>query len=112
MAVASATAFYADIAGHGDKGINRTHVRAAVHVALHTVTNPDGGRLNRRELLGKLANHIRRQTTNFRCPLYRDVVEQVLLKLRIPVREMIDELLVHAAGVHQMARHTQRQRTV
>jgi hypothetical protein len=45
-------------------------------VALHTVANPDGGGLNRRELLRKLANHIRRQTTNFRCPLYRDVVSK------------------------------------
>ena len=74
MTIASAAALNTNIAGHRHKGIDRTYVSAAVNMALHAVTNPHGGRINRRKLFRQLANHIRRQAANFSGPFYGHTV--------------------------------------
>ena len=112
MAVASATAFNADIAGHCHKSIDRTDVRAAVDMALHTVANPHGGRINGGKFFRQLTNNISGKTTDLSGPLNGHTVAQIGFEFRVSVGIVIDEILINQTFIHQMTRHTQRQSAI
>ena len=112
MTVASATALNANIAGHCHKGIDRPYVSAAVDMALHAVANPHGSRVNRGKFFRQLANNIRRQPANLRCPLYGNVITQILFKFSITMGIVVNEILINQSFVHQVACHAQRQSAI
>ena len=97
MAVARPAAFNPDVTRHRHEGINGAHVRPAVDVTLHAVADPDGGGLNSGKLVRQLPDNVRGQSTDFGCPLHRNVVAQVLLKLGVAVGELGHKILINAA---------------